>query len=1036
VARFFIDRPVFAIVLAILITLLGTIAGFSLPIAQYPDITKPHIAVKTNYVGASAEVVEESVAQAIEQKVNGVENMLYMNSTSTSVGEYNLDVYFNLDKNADIGSVEVQNRVSQASSSMPSEVTAYGVTTAKKSAETIMYFALHSPDGTYDTMFLTSYAMTNFLDACKRVKGVSDISIFGQEYAMRLWLQPDKMAQLGVTADDVANAIKTQNIQAPVGSIGTRPTDAEQEFQYSASAQGRLSTPEEFGNVIIRSKNGSNLKLKEIARIEEGARSDNTAGYLNGGSSVVFPVYLTSDANALETVNNIKAVLADAETRFPEGMELTIVQDNTQFVREALEKVAHTFFEALALVILVVFIFLGSWRATLIPLLAIPVSLVGTFGAFVLMGFSINTLTMFAMILAIGLVVDDAIVVVEAVEHHIQDNGMTPKEATYRAMKEVSGPVVAIAFVLAAVFIPVAFTGGTVGQLYKQFALTISVSMGLSAVVALSLTPALCALLLKPHDQDEVKGPIGKFIHKFNVWFSNTLSKYVKNVEKCIRHAKISMAVLLIMVIMLGWIAKITPTGFVPSEDQGYAITAFNLPEGASSNRGIQAMMELGNKLKALPGVKYVMEVSGFDILTGAPKSSAGLIVAAMEDYDKRTNTAQELVPSIYGIGAQMPQISVMAFDPPALPGASSTGSLSLYLMNLGGDNMERMQEVANEFLAKANSRPEIGMAYTTFNTNTPVYQFNVDRAKAESLNVPVASVYTALQTFLGGSEINDFNAFGRTWKVVMQADSQYRTNVNDMRYFFVRSNAGDMVPLNTLVTDESQTSSATVTRFNGVRAIKIAGSPAAGYSTGQAMTALEETAAEILPTTYTYEWVDQSRDELEAGNRSTQIFIISLIFVFLCLAALYESWTIPLAVMLSVPVAALGCFGAQYLRGLQNDVYMQIGLIMLIGLNAKNAILIVEYAKMNMENGEPVVKAALDAARLRLRPILMTSFAFILGCVPLAIATGPGAGARVSMGNAVVGGMTFATMIGIFMIPVLFVVVERIFNRKKHSEE
>ncbi|MCC8157651.1 MAG: efflux RND transporter permease subunit [Phascolarctobacterium sp.] len=1035
-ARFFIDRPVFAIVLAILITLLGTIAGFSLPIAQYPDITKPHIAVKTNYVGASAEVVEESVAQATEQKVNGVENMLYMNSTSTSVGEYNLDVYFNLDKNADIGSVEVQNRVSQASSSMPPEVTAYGVTTAKKSAETIMYFALHSPDGTYDTMFLTSYAMTNFLDACKRVKGVSDISIYGQEYAMRLWLQPDKMAQLGVTADDVSNAIENQNIQAPVGSIGTRPTDAEQEFQYSASAQGRLSTPEEFGNIIIRSQNGSNLKLKEIARIEAGARSDNTVSYLNGGSSVVFPVYLTSDANALETVNNIKAVLADAETRFPEGMELTIVQDNTQFVREALEKVAHTFFEALVLVILVVFVFLGSWRATLIPLLAIPVSLIGTFGAFVLMGFSINTLTMFAMILAIGLVVDDAIVVVEAVEHHIQDNGMTPKEATYRAMKEVSGPVVAIAFVLAAVFIPVAFTGGTVGQLYKQFALTISVSMALSAIVALSLTPALCALLLKPHDQDEVKGPIGKFIHKFNVWFANTLGKYVKNVEKCIRHAKISMAVLLVMVILLGWVAKITPTGFVPSEDQGYSVTSFNLPEGASSNRGVQAMMELGNRIKALPGVKYVMEVSGMDILSNAPKASAGLIVAAMEDYDKRTNTAQELVPQIYGIGAQMPQLSVMAFDPPALPGASSTGSLSLYLMNLGGDNMERMQEVANEFLAKANARPEIGMAYTTFNTNTPVYQFNVDRAKAESLNVPVASVYTALQTFLGGSEINDFNAFGRTWKVVMQADSQYRTNVNDMRYFFVRSNAGDMVPLNTLVTDESQTSSATVTRFNGVRAIKIAGSPAAGYSTGQAMTALEETAAEILPTTYTYEWVDQSRDELEAGNRSTQIFIISLIFVFLCLAALYESWTIPLAVMLSVPVAALGCFGAQYLRGLQNDVYMQIGLIMLIGLNAKNAILIVEYAKMNMENGEPVVKAALDAARLRLRPILMTSFAFILGCVPLAIATGPGAGARVSMGNAVVGGMTFATMIGIFMIPVLFVVVERIFNRKKHSEE
>ena len=614
---------------------------------------------------------------------------------------------------------------------------------------------------------------------------------------------------------------------------------------------------------------------------------------------------------------------------------------------------------------------------------------------------------------------------------------MTPKEATYRAMKEVSGPVVAIAFVLAAVFIPVAFTGGTVGQLYKQFALTISVSMGLSAVVALSLTPALCALLLKPHDGgSEVKGFIGKIIHKFNVWFANTLSKYVVNVEKCIRHAKISMAVLLVMVIMLGVVAKITPTGFVPNEDQGYSMIAFNLPEGASSNRSIQAMMELGEKIQKLPGVKYVMEVSGMDILANAPKSSAGLMVAALEDYDKRDTTVQELVPMFYGIGSKMPQMSLMAFEPPSLPGASSTGSLSMYLMNLGGDDMERMQEVANEFLAKANARPEIGMAYTTFNTNTPVYRFNVDREKAESLNVPVSSVFTALQTFLGGSEINDFNAFGRTWKVVMQADASYRSNVNDMRYFYVRSNNGDMVPLNTLITEEGKTSSATVTRFNGVRAIKIAGNPADGYSTGQAMTALEETAAEILPTTYTYEWVDQSRDELEAGSRSTQIFIISLVFVFLCLAALYESWTIPLAVMLSVPVAALGCFGAQYLRGLQNDVYMQIGLIMLIGLNAKNAILIVEYAKMNMENGEPLVKAALDAARLRLRPILMTSFAFILGCVPLAIATGPGAGARVSMGNAVVGGMTFATLVGIFMIPVLFVVVERLFNRKKHSEE
>lgn len=1030
-ARFFIDRPVFAIVLAIIITLLGTIAGFSLPIAQYPNITKPRISVNTNYVGASADIVEKAVAQTIEQKVSGVENMLNMSSVSTSSGEYELNVEFNLEKNADIASVEVQNRVSQATSSLPSEVSGYGVTTAKESAETIMYFALYSPKNTYDAMFLRTYADANFLDAVKRVKGVSTVGEYGPEYAVRIWLNPEKMAQLGVTVTDVSNAIKTQNIQAAVGSIGNRPTVDKQERTYSASAQGRLNTPEEFGNVIIRSNNGDNLKLKDIATIKEGPRNDLIVSKLNGGDSVVFPVSLTSDANAIETVKNIREVLKDAESRFPDDMKLIVIQDNTQFITESLEKVAHTFVEALILVILVVFMFLGSWRATLIPILAVPVSLVGTFASFVVLGFTINTLTAFAMILAIGLVVDDAIVVVEAVEHHIQENGMSPKEATYRAMNEVSGPVVAIAFVLSAVFIPVAFTGGTVGELYKQFAITISVSMMLSAIVALSLTPALCSLILVKKEEAP-KGFIGKAVKAFDDWFARTLAKYVKNVEGCIRKSKLILTCLVVVVICIGFLAKATPTGFVPNEDQGMTAVSIALPEGASSNRTQQIMAGLAQNMRKLPGVKNVMEVSGIDILSMGQKANAGMAVVTMEDYSKRSNSVQDVIPMIFGMGAQIPDATVMAFQPPSLPGASSTGTLSLYLMNLGGEDVNTMGERANEFLAACRKRPEIGMLYTTLNTNTPMYQFEVDRDKAQSLNVPVSTVYSALQAFLGGNEINDINNFGRTWKVVMQADEKYRTGVEDMRYFFVRSNDGKSIPLNTLVKPTPKNSSVVMTRFNGASAIKISGDPASGYSSGQAMAAIEEVAKQVLPNTYTYEWTDQSLDEIEAGSRSTQIFIISLIFVFLCLAALYESWTIPLAVLLSVPSAVFGCFLVQYARGLQNDVYMQIGLITLIGLAAKNAILIVEYAKMNMEQGMDVVHAAVEAAHVRLRPILMTSFAFILGCLPLAIATGPGAGARVSMGNAVVGGMTIATLFGIFLIPVLFVVVERFFSHKK----
>lgn len=1034
-ARFFIDRPVFAIVIAILITLLGTLAAISLPIAQYPQITKPRISVETMYVGASSDAVEEAVAQGIEQKVSGVENMLDMTSVSTSNGEYKLKVQFNLDKNPDIASVEVQNRVSQANSSLPAEVAGYGITTSKESAETIMYFALISPNKTYDGMFLRTYADANFLDAVKRVKGVSKVQEYGPEYSMRIWLDPEKMAQKQVTITDIDVAVKNQNIQAAVGSIGDRPTDDMQEKTYSASARGRLNTPEEFGNVIIRSVNGDNLYLRDIATIDYGPRNDMVVSRLNGAEAVVFPVSLTSDANALDTVAKIKEVLKEAESRFPDDMKLEMIQDNTIFIRESLEKVAHTFFEALVLVILVVFIFLGSWRATLIPMLAVPVSLIGTFASFVILGFTINTLTAFAMILAIGLVVDDAIVVVEAVEHHIQENGMTPKEATYKAMEEVSGPVVAIAFVLAAVFVPVAFTGGTVGELYKQFAITVSVSMMLSAIVALSLTPALCSLLLRKNDAAP-SGFIGRIVAGFNAWFARILVKYTDNVEKCIRNMKTVLCCLVVMCICIGGLSKVTPTGFVPNEDQGISAVAIQLPEGASSNRSIQVVEGISAKIRELPGVSKVMSVSGVDILTQGSKSSAALAIISMKPYSERNNTIQDIIPMIFGMGAITPDANVMAFQPPALPGASNTGTLSMYLMNLGGEDVQTMGERANTFLAAARKRPEIGMVYSTLNTNTPVREFEIDRKKAESMNVPVASAYQTLQAFLGGFEINDINDFGRTWKVVMQATPQYRTSDADMRYFFVRSNTGEMVPLNTLVITKEKSSSLIMTRFNGARAIKIAGDPAPGYSTGQAMKALEEVARETLPMSYTFEWTDQSRDEIEAGSSSGKIFIISLIFVFLCLAALYESWTIPLAVLLSVPSAVFGCFLVQYLRGLQNDVYMQIGLITLIGLAAKNAILIVEYAKANVEKGMELVEATVQACNLRLRPILMTSFAFILGCVPLAIATGAGAGSRISMGNAVVGGMSIATLFGVFLIPVLFVFITRLFSRKKNVQE
>lgn len=1033
-AKYFIDHPVFACVISIIIALIGIISAYNLPIAQYPQISNPRISVSTNYVGANAEVVEQSVAQAIEKQVNGVDNMIDMNSVSDNSGNYDLNVKFELGTDPDMDSVKVQNRVAQASASLPSEVSTYGVTTKKESAETIMYFALTSPNGTYDTLFMKTYGSTQFVDALKRVKGVSEVSEYGPELAMRIWLDPMKMASLGVTAADVKNAISSQNVQAPAGSIGARPNDADQEFQYSVRVKGRLTTADEFGNIIIKNKNGNLLRVKDVARIEFGPRDDSFTSTLNGKNAMNYAIALNTDANALESVAAVKKVLAEAEKNFPPDLKLTIVQDNTDYVRESLKEVVITLVETLVLVVLITWVFLQSWRATLVPTLAIPVSLLGTFGAFIIFDFTINTLTLFALVLAIGIVVDDAIVVVEAVEHNVDELGMDPKEATYTAMREVSGAIVATAFVLLAVFLPVAFLSGITGVLYKQFALSIVVALSISAVVAMSLSPAVCAMVIKPKDPNGAKGFLGKMFGYFNRWLERTTGKYVKNVKRLLRHFKLGLVGLAIVFVLIGMFFKLIPSSYLPDEDQSFAMMTYSLPESASTNRTIKVGENLEKTIEQIPGVKYVMQISGIDVLSDAGKSSAGIMPVKMDDIQNRTTddlSVYTIIKKLNILGSQTPEANIMAFNQAVLPGLSNTGSLSLYIMDTTGHDTDVMASDVQKVLGQIRQRPEIATIYTTFTNQTPALQFDVDRAKAESLNVPVSSVFTALQANLGGSEVNDFNLLGKTWKVVIQADPKYRGDVKSLSNLYVASNTGALVPLSALVTSKEIPSAPVITRFNGSRGAKIAGSPASGVSTGQAISAIEEVLNANLPSGYTYEWVDQSRDEKAAGSSSFMMFGISLVFVYLCLSALYESWTLPLGIIFAVPSAVMGAVGFQYLRGLTSDIYMQIGMIVLIGLSAKNAILIVEYAKMRVDDGWAVMPALVDTVTVRLRPILMTAFSTVIGAVPLAWASGAGSGSRTSIGTAIIGGMMASTFLSLFLVPVLFLTIEKVFHPK-----
>ena len=1039
-AKFFIYRPVFAIVTAIVLTLCGIIAGISLPIAQYPQITLPTIRVSAVYPGASAEVVEQAIAQPIEEQVNGVEGMLYMSSSSSGNGGYNLDITFGLENNADIAAVQVQNRSSQANARLPSEAISAGITTKKQTPDVLMYLALVSPNGTYDELFLANYATINVVEAIKRIKGVGNVSLFGAEFGMRLWLRPDRMASLGVTPSDIYRAIQEQNAQAPAGQVGQMPAPKTQQFQYGVEVRGRLSEVSEFEEIIVRAKpDGSFVRVRDVARVELGAKDYVFQSRLNGHPAAAFSINLTPDASALETAGLINAELKSLATSFPADLSYDVVLDNTVFVKASLNEVVHTFFEALLLVLVVVFLFLQNWRATVIPMLAVPVSLVGTFAAFTLLGFTINTLTLFGMVLAIGIVVDDAIVVVEAVEHHMEHSGLNARDATLRAMEEVSGPVVAIALILAAVFVPVAFLGGISGVMYKQFAITVAVSTVLSAFVALSLTPALCALMLKPKDKNQRPGLAGRFFGGFNRVFERLTDSYGRKVQTLIRRSLLSLLMLGILIFAAFGLMNKVPGGFVPSEDQGYFLGSVQLPAAASLNRTEIVTTKVDAILKSHEAVDKRLIINGYNILNGAPQSDSALFVATLKPWAERsTDSLKTVIMGTYLQAAKLPEAIILAFNPPPIPGLGSTGGFSFKLQDRAGGTPQELAKVADDFMAAARQRPEIGSIYSKFNPRTPAYRLAVDREKAKKLGVPISDVTNALQTFLGGLNVNDFSRFGRTYKVTMQAEPEYRSDIQGIGLFHVRNGDNQMIPLSTLVTPMPTSAPTVLERYNLYRTAELGGNPGAGYSSGDAIAAMEDVAATTLPAGYGFEWSGISRQEKESAGKAPIVFGLAIVFVFLFLAALYESWAVPFAVLFAVPLGVFGAMLGLWLTGLTNNIYAQIGLILLIGLAAKNAILIVEFAKMKREEGEDAVSAAIGAAKLRLRPIIMTSFAFILGVVPLIIASGAGAAARVSMGITVFAGMLAATLLAIFMVPVLFVAVDRIVVRfsKKTADQ
>lgn len=1042
-SKIFIKRPILAIVISLMISLVGLLAIFQLPIARYPQITPPQVRVNAMYVGASADVVNTTVASVIEEQLMGVENMDYMVSTSSNDGSYGLSVIFNQGSDADIDAVNVQNRVAKAMASLPQEVQAVGVTTEKSAGDMAFVFSLNSPNATYDSTFLKSYGDNYMLSAIKSVKGVGSVMSFGSSYAMRVWMNPEKMALYHVTAEDVMTAIKTQNIQAPAGTLGTTPAPNAQQFEYAVSVNGRLRTPEEFGNIIIRKEaNGNLLRLKDVATVELGSNYYGVESESKHKPVAGFAVSLTADANALQTVNDIKALLQEQSKAFPEDLTYEIIVDNTKFVTASLNEVMHTFIEALILVAVIVYLFLQSWRSTLIPMIAVPVSLLGTFAIFIPLGFTINTLTLFAMVLAIGLVVDDAIVVIEAVEFEMQTNELSPKEATFAAMSNVQNPVIAVALVLSAIFVPVAFMGGITGVLYKQFALTIAISVMVSAFVALTLTPALCATMLKPHAVEDIleeqknRNFLRRVLDTFNDWMDRFTNWYGFVLAKFAKHTYIAIVILLVCMGVSGYVFKVMPRTFVPSEDGGYYMVAVNLPPGAALSRTKEVMNKLQDYAQADKNVDNMLAISGFDIMSSSVKSSGGLMFVPLKSWEERKGMENSVFAEVGKMfmfaNAHVPEATVMPMNPPALPGLGSVGGVTAFLINKQGDDVNQMIAVSNDFVGALRKDPKFSSVYTSFNNATPSYTFTINRDKAAQDGVAYRSILSALQGFYGSAQVNEFTDFGKNYKVIIQADEASRMSPAQNDVIKVRSANGNMYALSNYITATPNGVASNITRFNNYPAIKLNITAAQGVSSGEAIEEVRR-LAESLPKGYALDWGDQAREEVKSGSTTMIILGLGFVFVFLILAALYESWKVPFSVLLSVPSGIIGASLIPYLLHLQNSVYVQIGLLALVGLAAKNAILIVEYAKVRVdEKGMPIVDAAIEAAKIRLRPIVMTSLAFILGCIPLAVSSGAGAISRISMGGTVVAGMTTATVIGIFVIPILFIIVEKIGFKKK----
>jgi len=1033
-SKFFINRPIVAVVISILMVIAGTVALLRLPIAQFPNISDPQIQVTANYTGADANTVAQSVATPIEQQMAGVDGMNYMYSQNASNGQMSLTVDFGIDTVANTDQILSQMRVLQANAQLPSAVLNNGVTVQQSTASPLMLIDLSSTNPAFDNIFLANYAFINLNDELTRVKGVASVSIFGAgQYAMRCWVNPDKLANLGVTVPEIINALRTQNTVNPAGQIGGEPVPPGQQFTYTVRAPGRLPSAEEFGQIIVRAKSdGGILRLRDVARVELGANNYSVIGRYNGKPAALLAIYQAPGSNAVTTAAAIRKVMEEARTRFPEGLDYVVALDTTLAVTSGIKDIEHTIIEALVLVTLVVFIFLQGWRATLIPLLAVPVSLIGTFIIFPMLGFSINTLSLFGLVLAVGLVVDDAIVVVEAVEHHIE-GGMTPHDASLRAMEEVTGPVIAIALILAAVFIPTAFIPGITGRLYQQFAVTIAVSVALSAFNALTLSPALAAVLLRP--KKESRGPLAAFFRWFNRVFGRATDGYVGACRHLIHKSGLAFLLLLLLVGGAVLLGKNVPGSFLPDEDQGFMYVGLQLPSASSLQRTSAASREVEDILMKTPGVRYVSSVVGFSLLSGVSTTYSSFFFVSFKDWDERKSPDESYDAIKRHMAVALSRVTsgiAYSFPPPAIPGVGTSGGFSFVLEDRSGGTTEFLAQNEQAFIAAANKRPELAGVMTTALLSVPQVGVTVDNAKVLTQQVGLSDVYQTLQTFMGGALVNYFTRFGRQWQVYVQAEGDYRTSARNLGKFYVTNANKELVPLSTLTAVDRQDGPEFVTRFNQFQAVQINGAAAPGYSSGQAIAALEDVFKQTMPPQMGYDWTGMTYQEVKAGQGVSPavIFGLSFVIVFLIMAAQYNSWTLPFSVLLGVPIAIFGAFAALYLRRLDNDVYAQVGLVMLIGLSAKNSILIVEFAEQLRRKGRTIAEAAIEAAELRLRPILMTSFAFIMGVLPLVFATGAGALGRRSVGTTIVGGMLLSTVLNLVFIPVLYVILSRLLRR------